>query len=77
MQMCVTGCRKSHMPVVGIEPGPQDLKANTLPRRCESRFLPQGSRSVLYLPIPTTCALQPFSQNLKNINNIPFLIQQS
>ena len=39
---------------MGIEPGPQDLKANTLPRRCKSRLLPQGSRSVLYLPIPTT-----------------------
>ena len=48
------GAEKSHMPEVGIEPGPQDLKANTQPRRCKSRLLPQGSRSVLYLPIPTT-----------------------
>ena len=42
------GAEKSHMPEVGIEPGPQDLKANTLPRHCKSRLLPQGSRSVLY-----------------------------
>ena len=39
---------KFQLPEVGIEPGPQDLKANTLPRRCKSRLLPQGSRSVLY-----------------------------
>ena len=44
----VTGCCKIPTPEVGIEPGPQDLKANTLPRRCKSRLLPQGSRSVLY-----------------------------
>ena len=42
------GAEKSQPPEVGIEPGPQDLKANTLPRRCKSRLLPQGSRSVLY-----------------------------
>ena len=42
------GAEKSQPPKVGIEPGPQDLKANTLPRRCKSRLLPQGSRSVLY-----------------------------
>ena len=48
------GAEKSQPPEMGIEPGPQDLKANTLPRRCKSRLLPQGSRSVLYLPIPTT-----------------------
>ena len=41
------GAEKSQPPEVGIEPGPQDLKANTLPRRCKSRLLPQGSRSVL------------------------------
>ena len=35
-------------PQVGIEPGPQDLKANTLPRRCQSRLLPQGNRRVFY-----------------------------
>ena len=53
--MIVTGCRKKlQLPEVGIEPGPQDLKANTLPRHCKSRLLPQGSRNVLYLPIPTT-----------------------
>ena len=42
------GAEKFQPPEVGIEPGPQDLKANTLPRRCKSRPLPQGSRSVLY-----------------------------
>ena len=39
---------KSQPPEVGIEPGPQDLHANTQPRRCKSRHLLQGSRSVLY-----------------------------
>ena len=33
------GAEKSQPPEVGIEPGPQDLKANTLPRRCKSRLL--------------------------------------
>ena len=42
------GAVKSQPPEVGIQPGPQDLKANTLPRRCKSRLLPQGSRSELY-----------------------------
>ena len=42
------GAEKSQPPEVGIEPGPQDLKANTLPRHCKSQLLPQGSRSVLY-----------------------------
>ena len=42
------GAEKSQPPEVGIEPGPQDLQANTLPRRCKSRLLPQGSRSVLH-----------------------------
>ena len=40
---------KSQPPEVGIEPGPQDLNANTLLRRCKSRLLPQGSRSVLHV----------------------------
>ena len=40
MVYCMSlGAEKSQPPEVGIEPGPQDLKANTLP---------QGSRSVLY-----------------------------
>ena len=43
------GAEKSQLPEMGIEPGPQDLEANTLPRRCKSRLLPQGSRSVLYI----------------------------
>ena len=38
----------------GIEPRSLDLQANTLPRRCKSRLLPQGSRSVLYY-IPRPC----------------------
>ena len=42
------GAEKSQPPEVGIEPGLQDLKANTLPRPCKSRLLLQGSRSVLY-----------------------------
>ena len=42
------GAEKFQLPEVGIEPGPQDLKANTLPRRCKSWLLPQGSRSALY-----------------------------
>ena len=42
------GAEKFQPPEVGFEPGPQDLKANTLPRRCKSRLLPQGSSSVLY-----------------------------
>ena len=36
----------------GIEPRSLDLQANTLPRRCKSRLLRQGSRSVLYIPRP-------------------------
>ena len=50
----VTGCRKILTARGGNRTGPQDLKANTLTRRCKSRLLPQGSRSVLYIPLPTT-----------------------
>ena len=50
----VTGCRKSQPPEVDIEPGPLDLKVNTLPRCCKSRLLSNCSRSVLYIPIPIT-----------------------
>ena len=32
----------------GIEPRSLGLQANTLPRRCKSRLLPQGSRNVFY-----------------------------
>ena len=32
------GAVKSQPPKVGIEPGPQDLRANTLPRRCKAGF---------------------------------------
>ena len=42
------GAEKSQPPEVGIEPGPQDLKANTLPRRCKNRLPPQGGRNALY-----------------------------
>ena len=44
-------CRRAkifYLPQPGIEPRLLDLQANTLPRRCKSRLLPQGSRSVLY-----------------------------
>ena len=42
------GAEISQPPQVGIEPGPQDLKTNTLLRRCKRRLLQQGCRSVLY-----------------------------
>ena len=35
-----------YLPQLGIEPGSLDLQANTLPCRCKSRLLPQGSRRV-------------------------------
>ena len=44
-------CRKAkifYLSQPGIEPRSLDLQANTLPRRCKSRLLPQGSRSVSY-----------------------------
>ena len=44
------GAEKCQPPEVGIEPGPQDLKANTLPHCCKSQLLPQGS-SVIYLSL--------------------------
>ena len=47
------GAEKSQPPEVGIEPGPQDLQANTLPRHCKSRLLPQGSRSVVLYTYPS------------------------
>ena len=47
------GAEKSQPPEVGIEPGPQDLKANTLPRRCKSRLY-RKAVEVCYIPIPTT-----------------------
>ena len=55
------GAKKSQQPEVGFELGPQDLKANTLPRCCKSRLLSPGSRSVLYIPIPTTFTLGVFT----------------
>ena len=49
-------CRKAkifYLPQAGIEPRSLDLQANTLGRRCKSRHLPQGSRSVcIYIPRP-------------------------
>ena len=48
------GAEKFQPPEVGIEPGPQDLQASTLPRHCKSRLLPQGKAEVCYIPIPTT-----------------------
>ena len=44
-------CRRAkifYLPQWGIEPRSLDLQANTLPRRCKNRLLPQGSRSVSY-----------------------------
>ena len=41
-----------YMPQPGIEPRSLDLQVNLLPRCCKSRLLPQGSRSVLYIPRP-------------------------
>ena len=38
----------NYLPQPGIEPRSLDQQANTLPRRCKSRLLPQGSRSVSY-----------------------------
>ena len=35
-----------YLPQPGIEPRSLDLQANTLPCRCKSRLLPQGSRCV-------------------------------
>ena len=48
------GAEKSQLPEVGIEPGPQDLQENTLPRRCKSRLLQQGSKSVFIYLDPVT-----------------------
>ena len=47
----------------GIEPRSLDLQANTLPRRCKSRLLPQGSRSVLYIPRPSDTGHLPSEAN--------------
>ena len=49
-------CRRAkifYLSQLGIE-SRLDLQANTLPRRCISQLLPQGSRSVLYIPSPVT-----------------------
>ena len=43
-------CRRAkifYLPQPGIEPRSLDLQANTLPRRCKSRLIPQDSRSVI------------------------------
>ena len=50
-------CRRAnifYLPQPGIEPRTLDLQANTLPRRCKSRLLPQGSRSVFIYLDPVT-----------------------
>ena len=50
-------CRRAkifYLPQLGIEPRSLDSQANTLTRRCKSRLLPQGSRSVLYILDPVT-----------------------
>ena len=47
----------------GTKPRLLDLQANTLPRRCKSRLLPQGSRSVLYIPRP--CDIHPLQIDIR------------
>ena len=59
-------CRRAkifYLPQPGIEPRSLDLQANTLPRRCKSRLLPQGSRSVLYIPRP--CDIHPLQFEIR------------
>ena len=41
-----------HLSQPGIEPRSLNLQANTLPRHCKSRLLPQGSKSV-FINIPS------------------------
>ena len=64
-------CRRAkifYLPQPGIEPRSLDLQANTLPRRCKNRLLPQGSRSVLYTYprdiLPHQIELHPRSSRL-------------
>ena len=52
-----------YLPQPGIEPRSLDLQVNTLPRRCKSRLLPQGSRSVLYIPRP--CYIHPLQFEIR------------
>ena len=50
-------CRRAkifYLSQLGIKPMTLDLQGNTLPRRCKSWLLPQGSRSV-YIYIPRHC----------------------
>ena len=42
--LCHRVQKNSQPPEVGIKPGPQDLKANTLSRRCKSRLLQRRGR---------------------------------
>ena len=59
-------CRRAkifYLSQPGIEPRSLDLQANTLPRRCKSRLLPQGSRSVLYIPRP--CDIHPLQFEIR------------
>ena len=47
----------------GIKPRSLDLQANTLPSRCKSRLVSQGSRSVLYIPSP--CYIHPLQFEIR------------
>ena len=50
-------CRRAkifYLPQPGIEPRSLDIQANTLPCRCKSGLLPQGSRSVFICLDPVT-----------------------
>ena len=62
-------CRRAiifYLSQLGIEPRSLDLQANSLPRRCKSRLLPQGSRSALYYLDPVTDILSKFTCLIMN-----------
>ena len=68
------GCRRAkffYLPQPGIEPRLLDQQANILPRRCKSRLLPQGSRSVSY-----TYTLWYTPPPISNLS-LNFLVQES
>ena len=68
-------CRRAkifYLSQPGIEPKSLDLQANTLPRRCKSRLLPQGSRSV-FIYTWTLLHTPPLIWN----SSLNFLVQES
>ena len=52
---------------MGIEPGPQDLEANTLSHRFKSRLRPKGSRSVLLSDFINLTQVHNFTVSAKDI----------